>query len=117
MGAAIDSLRPGELRRLVFVFVAWKTLLVSLTAVCPGPGYDTSGLILFGGSKHRHIDFLSLSLLDRTALKFLRWDAHYFVVAAQRGHVYEQEWAFSWAYSNLLRASKNCKVLLCNVAR
>ncbi|CAO2655941.1 Nn.00g047440.m01.CDS01 [Neocucurbitaria sp. VM-36] len=69
---------------------------------CPGPGYDTSALILFDQSNLRHENFNDLPRHDRLTLNLLRWDAFYFVRAAERGKIFEQEWAFSWAYSRLL---------------
>ncbi|KAF2659966.1 glycosyltransferase family 76 protein [Lophiostoma macrostomum CBS 122681] len=92
---------------LVWTFVAWKSFLTLLTALCPGPGYDTSGLVLFGEIGHRHAAFPSSSYQDRIALNLFRWDSLYFVMAAKRGYRYEQEWAFSWAYSKGLGALKD----------
>ncbi|KAF2866932.1 GPI mannosyltransferase 2 [Massariosphaeria phaeospora] len=94
--------------RLVVVFVAWKAALLLLAAFAPGPGYDTSGLILSSDSTHRHADFQSWALPSRLMLKLLRWDALYFVKAAQRGYHYEQEWAFSWANSRILHVAGQC---------
>jgi phosphatidylinositol glycan class V len=93
----------GHTKQLVLIFCAWKALLLLLAAFCPGPGYDTSGLILLDASLHRHTNFNSLTRYDRLTLNLLRWDALYFVKAAERGQVHEQAWAFSWAYSHLLR--------------
>jgi phosphatidylinositol glycan class V len=84
---------------LVFIFFAWKILLLTLATFCPGPGYDTSALILVDPSVNRHKNFTHLPWPDRLTLKLFRWDALYFVKGAQRGKVHEQEWAFSWAYS------------------
>jgi phosphatidylinositol glycan class V len=93
----------GHTKQLVLVFCAWKALLLLLAAFCPGPGYDTSGLILLDPSLHRHNNFVGLTRSDRLTLNLLRWDALYFVKAAERGQVHEQAWAFSWAYSHLMR--------------
>jgi phosphatidylinositol glycan class V len=109
MSAVFDPLTASQDYRLTSIFVAWKSFLTLLTAICPGPGYDTSGLILFGGNEHRHTAFLSSSYGDRIALKLLRWDSLYFVMTAKRGYLYEQEWAFSWAYSKFLSTFKDCK--------
>jgi hypothetical protein len=95
--------------RLVVVFCLWKILLLTLAAFCPGPGYDTSTLILLDPSINRHKNFHKRSRTDRLILNLSRWDALYFVKAAERGKVHEQEWAFSWAYSKLLGFVGQCK--------
>ena len=82
---------------ILIVFFTWKLILFTTAALAPGPGYDTSALILSNPSLHRHAGFERQSFLERLSLKLFRWDALYFVTAAQRGQVYEQEWAFSWS--------------------
>ncbi|KAL5401694.1 hypothetical protein PMIN03_011302 [Paraphaeosphaeria minitans] len=89
--------------RLIQTFFAWKAVLFIVAALSPGPGYDTSALIASNPSSSRHVDFHSWSILSRVSLSFFRWDALYFVKSAQRGYHYEQEWAFSWAYSLSLK--------------
>ncbi|KAF2261594.1 GPI mannosyltransferas-like protein 2 [Lojkania enalia] len=89
-------------RSLAAIFLAWKAVLFLLAALCPGPGYDTSAHILFSQSQHRATEFQALSPPNRLILNLFRWDALYFVNVAQRGYVYEQEWAFSWAYTRIL---------------
>ncbi|KAF2116055.1 GPI mannosyltransferase 2 [Lophiotrema nucula] len=88
--------------RLIAVFLSWKIILILFAAFSPGPGYDTSSLILLAPSKDRNVHYQSLTSVDRLLLKLFRWDALYFVKAAERGYVHEQEWAFSWAYSRIL---------------
>ncbi|KAF1834334.1 GPI mannosyltransferase 2 [Decorospora gaudefroyi] len=95
--------KRGPAKRLVSIFFLWKVLLLLLAAFCPGPGYDTSALILFDKTLSRHKTFDDLARYDRLALNLFRWDALYFVKAAERGQVHEQEWAFSWTYAHLLR--------------
>ncbi|KAF2274743.1 GPI mannosyltransferas-like protein 2 [Westerdykella ornata] len=92
---------------LFLAFALWKALLLSLAVLCPGPGYDTSARILLGETVHPPDQALSQSLLDRVTRAHLRWDAFYFAGAAQRGYVYEQEWAFSRPYSFLMAAVKD----------
>jgi phosphatidylinositol glycan class V len=104
-----DGVRRGHTAQLVVVFCLWRALLLALAAFCPGPGYDTSALILLDPSTERHRNFLESSRYDRLALNLFRWDSAYFVQAAQRDKVYEQEWAFSWAYSKLLSLVARCK--------
>jgi phosphatidylinositol glycan class V len=96
-------------RQLFVVFCAWKALLLSVAAFSPGPGYDTSALILVDASNRRHANHLTSSRPSRLGLNLFRWDALYFVKAAERGIVYEQEWAFSPTYSRLLYFACQCK--------
>jgi hypothetical protein len=77
------------IRSLTALFVVWKALLFLIVANCPGPGYDTSTTLLAEADESARI------------LKFVRWDAIYFVRAAERGYLFEQEWAFS--YGRVLR--------------
>lgn len=88
--------------RLVVVFLAWKSVQLIIITLSPGPGYDTSALIASNPSSLRNSEYGSWSAIDRISLNTLRWDALYFTKSAQRGYVYEQEWAFSWLYSMIL---------------
>lgn len=94
--------------RLVAFFCAWKLLLLAVVCGSPGSGYDTSTSILFShlggnsGSASTHSpSSLSATVVEHVVLRLTRWDALYFISASQRGLVYEQEWAFSWALSRL----------------
>ena len=100
----------SERGQLVLVFSAWKALLFLLTAFCPGPGYDTSGLILAEASAARYANLESSNRFDRFALNLFRWDALYFVKAAERGVVFEQEWAFSPTFSRLISVTGRSEV-------
>lgn len=102
--------KVSDKRQLVLIFCAWKTLLFSLTALCPGPGYDTSGLILTDASTNRYANFEESSRFDRFVLNIFRWDALYFVKAAERGVIFEQEWAFSPAFSWLIGVTGRCEM-------
>ena len=101
--------KASDKRQLVVVFCAWKALLFVLTAFCPGPGYDTSALILADANTNRYANLQSASRFDRFVLNLFRWDALYFVKAAERGLVFEQEWAFSPAFSKLLNVTGRCE--------
>ncbi|KAH7092999.1 GPI mannosyltransferase 2 [Paraphoma chrysanthemicola] len=100
--AIFDQAEIGHLRPLAWIFCLWKALLLFLAALSPGPGYDTSALILLDPSTKRRENFLTLSWLSRLGLNLLRWDALYFVKAAEHDKLFEQEWAFSWVYSRLI---------------
>ncbi|KAF2188463.1 glycosyltransferase family 76 protein [Zopfia rhizophila CBS 207.26] len=103
MAGMLETVHQSPAARLVVLFVAWKTLLTVLAAFCPGPGYDTSALILSHPGPHRHVEFQSWLRIDRLTISLFRWDSLYFVKAAQRSYVHEQEWAFSWVYSGMVR--------------
>ena len=85
---------------LTLIFTFWKALLVLITLLSPGPGYDTSTTLLQfsdGGSE------LTVNSSQTPAVaKFVRWDAIYFIQIAQRGHIFEQEWAFGTGISTVL---------------
>lgn len=88
-------------RFLILSFVAWKSLLLLIAAVAPGPGYDTStGLsgLREGLGGVGQLPFSLRHLLE----KLTRWDAIYFVKVANRGYLFEQEWAWGWGYTRAL---------------
>ncbi|KAL1297206.1 hypothetical protein AAFC00_004776 [Neodothiora populina] len=90
----------SSVRLLLLAFVIWKALLLCIACASPGPGYDTSTqLLLASGTSQTEAS--SIKLLGHIASRLVRWDALYFVRVAQRGHVFEQEWAwgFGWTKS------------------
>jgi len=101
-----------HVRRLILIFAAWKIALLLLATLTPGPGYDTSSLILLDKSTNRHFNAQSSPVLGRLPLRTFRWDALYFVNSAQRGYLYEQEWAFSWTYSYIINSVARCERLM-----
>lgn len=105
----MGTTKVSDRRQLVVVFCAWKALLFLLTAFCPGPGYDTSGFILTDASTSRYTNLKSTSRFEHLILNLFRWDALYFVKAAERGLVFEQEWAFSPVFSKLLGVTGRCE--------
>jgi hypothetical protein len=96
-------------KQLTIIFFVWKLLLLCLAAFCPGPGYDTSALVVTNPSFRRHQDLSDLSRSHRLTLNLFRWDAFYFVQASQRSYLYEQDWAFSRTYSQILRITRQCE--------
>jgi phosphatidylinositol glycan class V len=86
-------------RVLVLSFLAWKTLLLIIATTSPGPGYDTSASLI--GVTENPAGELPAPLRYLVG-KLTKWDAIYFVKAANRGYVYEQEWAFSWGFSRVI---------------
>lgn len=103
---ASTDLRALEapLRTLILCFTLWKISLLLIAASSPGPGYDTSTNLLL----------LNLQSVEKKKLpswvqyligKLIRWDALYFVHASNQGYVYEQEWAFGWGFTRMIKFS------------
>ena len=87
-------------RQLIIIFLAWKLLLLVVAYASPGPGYDTSTQLLFA-----HCDTRSESSVGRAiehvVARLTRWDGIYFAALSERGHLNEQEWAFSWTLARV----------------
>jgi GPI mannosyltransferase 2 len=94
-GKAARPFQQTSIPRLVRVFWAWKLFLLAAATLSYGPGYDTSTDILFDRERGQH-DSWAAHVIEYVVLRLTRWDAIYFASAATRGHLYEQEWAFSW---------------------
>jgi phosphatidylinositol glycan class V len=93
----------ADVRTLTCLFVLWKLLLLCIAYASPGPGYDTSTTLLFARAQPALSENTLLEdFAKRLVSKLVRWDALYFVSVAQRGYVYEQEWAWGWGYTNFL---------------
>ena len=95
--------RPFEhpIRNLVTFFLVWKALLFVIACCSPGPGYDTSTSLLL----HTHGSGEGKALPDIVQYmvgKLTRWDAIYFVKVANRGYLFEQEWAFGWGFARII---------------
>ena|ERR1700712_3113716 len=95
---------------LITLFVFWKLLLLAIAFLNPDRGYDSSTQLFFQANTH---DRGASTALDVDAVgpllaaKFVRWDAIYFTSAAFKGYVYEQEWAFSWVFSDLVKLASS----------
>ncbi|QSZ34690.1 hypothetical protein DSL72_007545 [Monilinia vaccinii-corymbosi] len=88
---------------LISCFTLWKLSLLLVAACSPGPGYDTS-TSLFLSSLHSIGKKEALpSAVQYLVGKLVRWDAVYFVRLSNRGYLYEQEWAFGWGFSRMIK--------------
>ncbi|KAL2350110.1 GPI mannosyltransferase 2 [Cryomyces antarcticus] len=101
---AYDRSLDSPLKTLFLVFILWKLLLLLIAVLSPGPGYDTSTVILLRSSltSSEHGVSTAESLIARLTIKLLRWDAIYFAKIAERGYLHEQEWAFGWGFTRLV---------------
>jgi phosphatidylinositol glycan class V len=91
---------------LLAIFTAWKSLLLLVAYASPGPGYDTSTRVMFNQYSASPSTWLARTVQDLT-LRLTRWDAFYFTTSSERGHLFEQEWAFSWFMARLTAAISN----------
>ena len=97
----IAALHSRHLVAITFSFIVWKAILGLVACNSPGIGYDTSS------SLFEHFedlpDLIETPLtLQNSITKFIRWDAVYFTQIAARNYVFEQEWAFSFAFSRIM---------------
>jgi phosphatidylinositol glycan class V len=104
-GAVVSPPKP-YLTWLLAFFVAWKLLLLAVAYASPGPGYDTSTRILFDQYDAQTHSWIS-RVVEHITLRLTRWDALYFSTSSERGHLYEQEWAFSWFMARLTAILSN----------
>lgn len=96
----ITLAQQNHVTALVTFFIVWKILLLCITCVSPGSGYDTSTeLLLPSVSQH---DPIYAKILTYVSSKLVRWDALYFIRVAQRGYLFEQEWAWGWGFTKLI---------------
>ncbi|KAL4932262.1 DUF409 domain protein [Aspergillus undulatus] len=98
----LDPNQP--VRSLSIAFWLWKAIVLVVIISCPGLGYDTSSSLLpYQGNGS--VDVISAETKHASLslpLKFVRWDSIYFAHIGQIGYVFEQEWAFSYAYCHLV---------------
>jgi GPI mannosyltransferase 2 len=89
-------------KTLIAIFVVWKSLLLLIAACSPGHGYDTSTTLAqpYEGAVDQNY---VVSLLRLFSTKLTRWDAIYFTRIASRDYLYEQDWAFGWGFTRLIK--------------
>jgi hypothetical protein len=105
--AATTSPQRPYLTWLLAIFTAWKSLLLVVAYASPGPGYDTSTRVLFDQYNASPPRTWLAQIVQDLALRLTRWDAFYFTTSSERGHLFEQEWAFSWFMARLTAALSN----------
>lgn len=102
----------SSIGQLTLYFIAWKALLLIVASASPGRGYDTSTQILLDHDA-RSPQSWSGRVLQHCLLRLTRWDGIYFASNSERGHVNEQDWAFSWALarvtSSVAEGAYSCK--------
>lgn len=103
----LSSMVPTEplqqpIRSLILIFCAWKALLLFVVYITPGPGYDTGPLVLFRKDGVEPATSTLLYLVNRLCIRVMRWDSLYFLDSIRHGYVWEQNWAFSWAFTRLI---------------
>lgn len=89
-------------RFLVLSFIAWKLVLLSVALTSPGPGYDTSTVLLQSPLNFPETKPGSNWEPGSRLNRLVRWDAIYFTQLARHGYLWEQEWAFGWGFTNLV---------------
>ncbi|PNS20229.1 hypothetical protein CAC42_5679 [Sphaceloma murrayae] len=94
--------RSADLRSVLGLFVVWKLVLLTIAAASPGPGYDTSTDLLLTEGQDPSQPSQAKDLAHHVLLRLVRWDSVYFVNIAQRGYLYEQEWAFGRGFMSLI---------------
>ncbi|KAL9121889.1 MAG: hypothetical protein Q9187_001556 [Circinaria calcarea] len=88
---------------LTIYFIAWKSILLLVALTSPGSGYDTSTTLISESSDATGGSSSPLeAFVGKLSTKLVRWDAIYFTQIAQRGYLFEQEWAFGWGFTRLL---------------
>jgi GPI mannosyltransferase 2 len=75
------------IRSLLLIFALWKGFLLTIAFLSTlGAAYDTSaGLLLDEAGNTRPLEVV---------VRLTSWDAIYYVEAARRDRIFEQEWAF-----------------------
>ena len=98
---------------LTIYFIVWKLILLLVALTSPGIGYDTSTTLISNSIDGTGTSTsLSEAIAGELSRKLVRWDAIYFTQIAQRGYLFEQEWAFGWGFTRLLAFAGRGTVLL-----
>lgn len=95
----------ASLTRILTLFLFWKLLLLLLAASSPGPGYDTSATLLLPELDEQRYPSPPSKASARVLNRLVRWDSLHFIGVAQHGERYEQDRAWGWLYTTILKAS------------
>ncbi|KAI7509976.1 hypothetical protein KC347_g4762 [Hortaea werneckii] len=106
-GKAGKRLEETSISRVIRIFWTWKGFLLLVALLAPGQGYDTSTQIAFDQDHTNGSSSWVSKVIEYAVLRLTRWDAIYFASSSWRGHLYEQEWAFSWVFSRLSSKAAN----------
>lgn len=89
---------------VVRLFAAWKgaLLLIAVGSAIVGPAYDTSGGLLLADRGGDVLNSHSTAAVSALLTRLVSWDAIYFVESADRGYVFEQEWAFGYGNPSVI---------------
>lgn len=80
----------GTIGKLTRLFVIWKSILISLLFLVPKQ-YDTSSQLIFPEIENSGLLWHCIQhIIERLVI----WDSVFFVTVADRGMLYEHEWAF-----------------------
>ncbi|KAK7208639.1 GPI mannosyltransferase 2 [Myxozyma melibiosi] len=92
----LSVLNSADVTLLTSTFVLVKSLLFIIPQLVTQQ-YDTSSQLLFTSTQ---VPWIANYVLPR----FLVWDTVFFIKIAQRGYIYEQEWAFNgWLWTGTIR--------------
>ncbi|RMY89391.1 hypothetical protein D0861_04285 [Hortaea werneckii] len=106
-GKAGKRLEETSISRVIRIFWTWKGFLLLVALLAPGQGYDTSTQIAFDQDHTNGSSSWVSKVIEYAVLRLTRWDAIYFASSSWRGHLYEQEWAFSWVFFRLSSKAAN----------
>lgn len=87
-------------RLLISLFLASRIVYFAIALLTPSPAYDSSTTLVL--QTYDAEGSLWWDLFTSLAERLTRWDAIYFVKAAERGYQREQEWAFGWGMTRLM---------------
>ncbi|KAK9450182.1 uncharacterized protein V1518DRAFT_195942 [Limtongia smithiae] len=91
----VSPTQSRDLRLLTSTFILVKSIIFVIPQLVLQQ-YDTSSQLLFVSPKVPEI-------VNYVLPRFLVWDTVFFIHIAQRGYVYEQEWAFGWLWTGAIR--------------
>ncbi|KAK9319132.1 hypothetical protein V1517DRAFT_66672 [Lipomyces orientalis] len=93
----------ADIRLISSTFALVKVILVIIPLLVLQQ-YDTSSQLLFTSPDVS-------PLLNYVLSRLLVWDTVFFIQIAQRGYVFEQEWAFGWLWTGTIRVVADWAVL------